>query len=973
MSTTQKWLETIDLVRFNPAEIQRVALDHLAKVTAGTVDIVDPTNPFVFILEASSINAAAAMVANEANTRKLYPSMALTDEELYLHMSDVDYIGRFASPSRTTITFLLLKDEVINRVVPTGVGNIRKLTIPRNTEIKVADIVFTMQYPIDIRIMAHGGLQVVYDTDQISPLQNLESNLVDWTIVNLQGQEFLKIDVPVSQIRIQSQIAKINLTKGLDTVYTFQEQFYFARAYYSSDGGWKEMLTTHTDQVFDPLKPTLALQVTEGKLRVTLPQVYMTTNLVRSEIRVDIYTTRGPLDMLLDNYAMNAFTVKWIDLDQSSNSGAALSAFSAPMTNFTTMSVYSDKTVGGGSNALTFEQLRERVIMNSLGSRSVPITNAQLTSRLADLGYDMVADVDNVTNRQFKATRSLPRPTDANVITGAGCTIQTLSATLETLAALPTAKDNGNRVTLTPDTVYRNAGGILEVVPEFVITNLLTQPVDVRARLINEGRYLYSPFHYVLDMNDNRFDSRAYYLDAPVVESKSFVDENDTTGVSVAVDRYRIERTELGYRLLVFLRSGPVWKSLPNNSVVCQLSYRPVNERDRAYMNGLLIGQTAAGERVYAFDLETNYDVDENDNIVLTSFSMYENLERRHPTPLVTDFDVVIAATGLTTPGITTSAIDQVINRNLVLEGTVGITRERVRIRLGDALKGLWSASRSVVSPEDYERYLADVPALYQSTVYARDPVSGALLITSDGNGGIDYVVLHAKNDPVLDQNGNPTYRFRAGDIMVDLDGRPIVKSSRKLMRQMDLFLLDGVYWFATEPTAVTYKASIPTTVVGWLNNDIAQSSNYLLEQTRLFFYPKSTLGQIRALVLENQEISIPAEQSFEVTYYMSGTQYRDAALRQSLSRMAIETINEVLQNRTVTMSEMTSKLRAKAGSDIISVDIRGLGGTSPLTTITLIDDSARLSIKKKATAEADGTVGVEDDVAIGFIQHTEI
>lgn len=972
MPTSQEWLKTIDRVRFNPADIQRVALENLTMVTNGTVDITDPTNPFVFLLEAAAVNAAAAMVANEANTRKLYPSMALDSEELYLHMSDVDYIGRFASPARTTISFLLQKDETISRVVPTGVGSIRKLTIPRNTEITVADVSFTMQYPIDIRIMAHGGFQVVYDTDQLSPLQNLESNLVDWTIVNIQGQEFLKIDVPVSQFKIQSEITKINLSTGLDKTFSFQDQFYYARAFYSSNGVWKEMLTTHTDQVFDPLKPTLALKVVDSQLRVTLPQVYLATGLLNSEIRVDIYTTRGPLDMLLDNYAMNAFTVRWVDLDLS-NTNAPLSIFSAPLTNFTTKSVYSTSTVNGGSNALTFEQLRERVIMNSLGSRSVPITNAQLTSRLSDLGYDLVADVDNVTNRQFKATRSLPRPTDASVITGAGCTIQTLSATMETLAGLPTAKDNGNRVTLLPDTVYRNVGGILEVVPQFVINGLLAQPVDIRARQINDSRYMYSPFHYVLDMNNNRFDSRAYYLDAPIVESKSFVEENDTTGISVAVDNYRLERNAQGYRLLVFLRSGPAWKALANSDVVCQLSYRPVNERDRAYQNGILIGQSVTGERVYAFDIETNYDIDERDNIVLTSFSMYQNLERKHPTPLVTDFDIVLGATGLTEPGITTSSIDQVINQALVQEGTIGITRERVRIRLGSSLKGLWSASRSVVSSEDYDRYLTDVPALYESTVYARDPVTGALLITSDGNGGIDYVVLHAKNDPVLDANDDPVYRFRAGDIKVDQDGRPIVLSTRKLMRQMDLFLLDGVYWFATESTAISYRATLPATVVGWLDNDIAQSTNYLLEQTELFFFPKSTLGQIRALVLENQEITLPAEQSFEVTYYMSGTQYRDSALRQSLSRMAIETINEVLQNRTVTMSEMTSKLRAKAGNDIISVDIRGLGGTTPLSTITLLDDSARLSIRKKATAEADGTVGVEDDVSVSFIQHTEI
>lgn len=966
MTDSKTWLANIDRIRYNPSAIQRLSLSSLEAAMGGNLDIVDPTNPFVFLMEASSINAAAAMIDNEANTRKQYPSMALTEDELYLHMSDIDYAGRFASPARTTFTILLGKEELYNRVVNTGVGNVRKLTIPRHTEFTIAGVKFTMQYPIDIRVMAHGGLQIVYDVDNLSPLQTLSTNIVDWTVVNIQGVEFIKLDIPVSQFEITPQYGQLNNATGFNKTFSYSNQFYYARVFAAqADGSWKEIRTTHTDQVFDPLVPTAVLKVTAGKLNVSIPQVYLTTQLVNTELRVDIYTTRGPLDMILGNYQMNNFTVRWVDLD-----GTASSKFVAPLSSYATMAIYSDSVVSGGANGLSFEKLRERVMLNAMGVPNLPITNVQLTSRLEDLGYQTVKDVDNITNRQFLATRVLPKPTDDSVVSGAGCTIQTLSASMVDLAAMDTVRDNGNRITILPKTLYQNINGLLQIVPTVAINALMANPLDVRARKINESRYLYSPFHYVLDMNDDRFDLRGYYLDAPSIEAKSFVEENDTVGIEVGTGSYKIERVDNGYKLTVVCRSSDAWKALSDEQALCQLSYIPTGEKDRAYLNGELVA-TLDGERMYQFDLETNYDIDAIDNIIVTNFSMYNDPERKHPTPLTTDFDIMYIAADIDLTGMATTTIDKEMGKELLPEIVIGISRERLKVRLGDALHRLWTASRSVVSSLDYQRYAADVPALWEETVFQRDPVTGALDLTVDGEGNVQYVILHNQGDPVLDENGDPVIKWHKGDPILDGSGEPLVISSRKMVRQCDLFLIDGVYWFATEAAAVAYRDSLPVTVVNWLRDDITTVSQFLLEQTNLFFYPKSTLGQVSVIVKEDQQSTVTAEQSFSVVYYLTGQAYRDTELRTSLSKMAIETINEVLQNQTVTTNEMVSKLTAKAGGDAIAVEISGLGGSNPQAAMTLEDNSARLSIKKVAVALADGTIGVADDVAVTFLQHT--
>lgn len=964
MTLTQEWLNAIANVRFNPAAMQRLTLSMLERVMGGNYDIANPTSPFVFSVESGVVNAAAAMIENEANTRKQYPSMALTQEELYLHMSDKDYAGRFAFPSRTKITLLFEYDELINRMVATGVGTNRKLVIPRHTRIEIADIAFTMQYPIEIRQMAHGGLQVVYDNRKLSPLETLTTNIADSAVVKISNRDFLRIDIPISQFKITSHTTPISLAAGLTIVYPFEDQFYYARVFYAlSDGTWKEMLTTHTDQVFDPKTPTTILKVVDNKLHVSLPQIYLTTGLVTTEMRIDVYTTKGVLEMVLDNYQANAFKVDWLDYEKDDNG-----RYTAPLTVFTTMAVFSDQVVTGGRNALTFEQLRDRVIVNPAGVPLIPITNVHLTTRLQDLGYDLVKNVDNITNRQFLATRTLPRPADNSVVSGAGCTIQTLSASMAELALLTTVKDNGNRITVLPSTLFQSLNGVLEVVPESNVQALLALPIDIRCRRVNAENYLFTPFHYVLDRNSDEFQMRSYYLDQPDIQAKSYVSENDTVGIAVATGDFAIERVASGYKITLVTKSSEAWKALPIDTVLCQLSYRPVGERDLASLIGTLEG-TVDDEYVFTFLLQTEFDLDANDNVVLTSFRMYDDAASEHATALTSDFDVIYAASEMSIVGLRKSDIDLALNITNLPSTTIGITRERLTVKLGDPMRKLWRSTRTVPSSLDYERYTANVPALYETDVFERD-ASGNIVMTLINND-VTYNILHNAGDPVLDGVGNPVFSHSIGDIKLDADLEPIIRSGRTLVHQLDMCLVDGVYWFATEDSAANYRNTIPTIIVGWVNGDIAQVSDYLLERTELFFYPKSTLGQIPAIVLEDQQTNIAAAQSFAVTYHMRGSAHRDVSLRKALEKMAVETINEALQKPTVSMSDIVSQLKDKTSGDAISLQVTGLGGDQAFTTVTLQDDSARLSVRKIAVPLADGSITVEDDVVVTFIKHT--
>ncbi|QVD49174.1 hypothetical protein LUCX_104 [Xanthomonas phage vB_XciM_LucasX] len=964
---TAVWLANARRMLANPELAIGQGLDVLEAVLDGTYDIVSPTNPFIHLYEAGAVNASALFLEMEAYNRRQYPSMAMTQDDLYLHMSNADYVDRFAQPASAQFMLYLGLDEIYQKAVDIESTGIAQMTIPKHSKIVVGDVAFTLQYAINIRIMPHGGLSVVFDNSQLSPLQTLTSNVVPSSQVLYNGTRFLKLELTLKQMDIVSQQISTNLSQLVSKTFTFPDNFYYARVYRSTSAGWVEMVTTHTDQVFDPNVPTAVLQVDRQTLTVSIPQIYQTLRMINSELRVDIYTTRGPMEMVLSDYSANQFVATWRDLDLP-NGNAYMSAFKS----LTTLAQFSDSTVSGGRAAMSLAELRERVITNSLGKPSVPITRVQVGATLANLGYDMVLDIDNVTNRQYIATRSLPAPSDQSTISGAGCTMMTLTNSMATLSGLSTVKDNGNRITLMPSTLYQNLNGLISVVPKVTVDNLKALPVDVRARRINENRYLYSPFHYVLDMTNDLFEHRPYYLEAPSIESKSFITENATTAMSVSVKSYQISRIEEGYLVTLVLQSGTTWKELNDDQVFVQLGYTPYGERNQAYQNGSLAGLTEAGERVYTFVIGTEYDVDGNDNLIVTTFQMFDDTVREYATALTTDFDVYFAANQLQIEGFERSTIDDDMGTNILPSDAIGLMHERLTIKLGEALPGMWAASRSVAGSQDYRRYLSDEAMVYSQNIYQRDPVTGAIEYTTDPDTGeISWVILHAKGDPVLNDQGEVVMQHYAGDVVLDADGNPVVESTRQMLRQIDLFLVDGAYWFSDDLPTVQYRDSIPATVVGWLGTDIASVQSSLLEKTSLFFYPKSTMGNINAKVMEDKTVSMEAAQTFSVTYYLSATAFRDAALRTALTTTAIEVIHEQLQNPVVTMSAIISALRNRVTGDTIGVNVSGLGGIENYEAVTLVDNSARLSIRKKAVAKADGTIGVQDDVSVAFIQHT--
>lgn len=977
MATIQELTDKFVILRANPTAMCRLALNALEDASNGTIQLVNATNPLMFLLESAASMASAGMLQDEAVVRKLYSSNAITEEELYLHMSDKDYLNRFASPARVNFTLLMSLDEIKARaVLLTDGSGVRKLTIPRHTEISIGGMAFTLQHPIDIRVLTTDGLSIHYDTSVVTPLYDLETNTVDWAYGSYAGIKFIRMTIPFYQMSILSQIAQLNNLTGLYKEYLFADKFYYCRAFTKNtlDTVWTEITTTHTEQVYDPAVATVALKVLNGKLGVKVPQIYFNNGLIKDSLRLDIYTTKGALDVDLSSYAAGSYSIRWNDYDSVNDS-----VYIAPLSVFSGLDVITETAVTGGSNGVTLNTLREQVITNGLNNPSLPITKDQLVSSLSAAGYKVVTNIDNVTDRQFIALRGLPRPSNKLTTSGAGVSIRLLQSSLVDLVQYSTVKNHGERVTILPSTLFKDVEGVITVVTDTERNSLLsytnTAP-DVLANSVNNAKYYYTPFYYVLDISNNLFDVRAYRLDTPAITERDFVAENTPLLVEASskLQTVILHPSGLGYQLLIEANTNETFKAFDVDQIFLQLSFVPPGTNVRNFITGTLVspldsqtGKPANGRYIYSFDLLTDFDVNNLNQLVLSDSHAAINLSTR--------FDLSYIIKNHLPVGATTSDIDAYVNAS-ILPGYsstatyIGATHEQVVIKFGNRLDKLWTRGRTVVSENKYAKYSANIPAVYTENVHERDSTGNIKLVWNPSTSDYTVNLLHSIGDPVLDSLGQPVYKHKAGDIMLDNNGNPILLGGLQgLVRQVDLFLLDGRYYFATDSSTLSYKQEIGNLVEDWCVNDLSFLSNRLLERSELFYYPKITSGLVEVIVNANETAKINSDQTFRVVYYVNASVYNNDILRESIVSKTAAVIDDALKATTITVSDITGNLRSGLGDDVISVELYGLAD-GKYNTFTLKGDRVQPTIGKRLVVLSNQTLAVQDAIAVEFIKH---
>lgn len=967
MSAINDLLSNLNTARYSPDAMQQAVYATLGD----GLTVVDPNNPVSFLLEGAVMLTLSSIEHQEEMLRKAYPYMAIKSEELYNHMSDNDFIDRFSQPAKATFRLLIEVNEILNKAVPKNSMGIRKLGIPKDTEITVNGYTFTMQYGIIINVTADKNIRITYDNSIKSPIRELESNSPEWKYskLNYGGKVFELVDIEIPMYQYQITSHNDNITTGITwkETFAFNDQFFYARVWVKANNSWFELPTTHSYEVIDPKKPTALLKVIDNKLEVYIPENYTNTGMISGDVRVDIYTTSGGMDMPLSAMKSEAFKLQIRDIGNS-----MLGDWYNPVKSLSNVIITSTDYVKGGRDALSFEELRDRVINNSVGSRILPISDKQLQDNLSDNGYRVNKSVDFVTKRIYHVSSDMPDSTIPNLSTPIGSICAPIIVDSAAISGLPSIKNNDLRLTITPDTLFKESDG------EIILDN--TRSLSALKALNNTdvieeanlSSYFFTPFHYILDMNSDITDLRAYYLSAPKIASKSFIDANDTTTLVVNSIVRSFEMTDAGYRLLITTRSGDGYKELTNDQCHCHISFTPRGYTDQyAYLEGNLIGKDADGERIFEFLIDSNLDIDKNHELILNSFRLFSKDPTNIPIALKSDINIIHSVSDYLSPTFKASTIDDISR----LTDSRALTHEVLTIEFGKHLPYLWTNGKTIPGSIDYERYEADVYATYSDDIKELDE-NGRVKYTIDETGEKPVIVfnyLHHKGDIKLDENGSPILLHAEGDIVRDANHQPIIKNTRKLLRRLELFLLDARHDIANTDIAKTYLDNSISSIISSIITDVPSLTDGLLEKTELYYYPETTMSNIKVMLSDGVVAQIPSDLKFVFKYYLTPAARRNEAFLNQISTSTRQVIAETLRGTTITRTDILRNLRELFGDEIIGVDMDGLGEESEEDILTIVDDTERLTLRKKLIANPDGTIGIVDDVTIGYSKRTNI
>lgn len=965
----QKMSKDLLLFAHNPAAMQSISLNRLAD---GDLILRDPTDPVAFLAEMAVMIGHTTIEGVREQLPKCFPSMAQTPEDLYRHISDKDLIDVFALPSAAEMLFYIDVDSLMQKAMPLVTQGIRRIIFPRDTVFKVAGYDFAIQYPIEIRIlpyatMTNHAFQVLWLTEIQSPISPVTTNALEWSITNAPGHsgDVLLFKVPVKQYSVSTRSDTVTPASEMVMYHSFNDDYFMARVWMRKEDSktWVELATTLSQRTYDVNNPTAVLQVLNGRVRMTIPAIYINKGLVSGEIRLDVYSTIGKLELDLGSFTTQDYSFGLRDLNKEIDE-----AYVNPIKSLAVKELIGVGKTSGGRAALPFEKLRENVIANAVGTRRRPITPSQLSAATDAYGLEMSRPIDYVTDRLLHLSRTMPDSTLKSVNSPLGTVSAPMFFTWDQLAALPTARVNGNRITVLPETIYSFDGVNVVFDPQITETLKLMQPVDV-VKLGNAKQFLFTPFYYVMDINNASIDVRVYHLDQPAIDSKRFITTNVTSGLSVVTADYQFHKSGENYVLRVLTKSDKTYQSLLDEQVFAQIQFTPRTAGGNAVtIFGELKGKKD-GERVFEFLFESNLDIDRNDELVLTNTYNRGGTQVDTPTSLLNDFNIIYGCQQYYPGSFEPGELDKMIMG--VGRDAIGVTHEVFGLRFGWALEWYWRSSRPMTDSINYKYYQEDVLEVY--TVDKIKYEDGIPVYTVDPNADpmVQFVYEHRKGDPVIDpETGKQRILHEKGSQVYE-DNKPVIDKPRSIKFMLEMIGYDARYRMANGAGVQEYLADVFSEVVKTVTVELPLLGKDYLERTKGFFRPTNTMGNITVRREDGTAAPVPAEQRFTVFYYMSAANRENSELLKSIRTTTSQIISRWLTaNRTISTTDICRELKSALAGTVLGVEMELMGPERDMRIYTVLDEAAHAMLGKKLDIDPDGSVVIKDDITLSFNRH---
>lgn len=943
-----------DVLRYkmSPSGIIKVSLDRLEDIYQGRIDVTEPSNPFTYLLETSAINTASAVAAYYDLHKKLYPRLANTYDELYRHMSDYDYLGIFSEPSIAPVSFTISYASFIKNAYYDSLRNSYTLTIPRYTRLEVGGAVYTLLYPIIIRDNANRLLDVRYDVSVQNPVYRIREGFIHHRIIRKNNEEkYIQFTAYIPEVSVEYFDVAVEKSRSFRGEFSLENRkYYFTQAYMLNNDIRTDLIVTHTESVYDIHTPTVALKLDpdNNKLKYHIPATYILDNTVSGRVRFLVYTTLGKVDIDYREYNIDDFGLTYRAMDEVqdvTSSGFFL----------TDKIVFIADRVTGGKDALSFDEIKEAVIDNSIGDRKIPITDKQLEFLFTQKNFSNIKAVDHITNRLYELEASLPAPRTRYPITRINMDINTFVVKIEELVRRSIViKHNDTTYSLPLGTIIdlgRDQGAdFLDPSEVRALTNLSGQSL---AYHLNNSMYAATMYHYVIRLVSDTIKLYCYHLTEPKINALTFRNYNPTTYNTANSQGLNIAYTTQGYTIDLTYS----YKSLNNitSTVTPILMYK--EENGNAFF---LLPETifSLGDNMIArFYLRTAYDLyKDEDNVSVIRF---EGFTDRYNNTIAIDIGIedklsIVYLTDYLGPDYRPIDTDEYLKGSSIGYRRYVVTEEEMDLRFGielDMIKRNIRLTNGDLLPRTYDQ---DVYLTYDNYI-----------VDDDGN------VLHRPGEVVkeiIDGEERPVILHKQGDPIVDYCENSVIDLT-SLETYIDLSVMDYKSYISDEPRVVAYRKELINYIVTTCNTNAQKVYDELLENTYCYFtYPKS-IGYVRVRDENGMIYNIRSDQVFTINVYTDSRIALDEYSKDNIKHDIIKTLDTYLsyENRDIiSKTEITDILYDVLKDSVVSISFKKF--TELDKDILIVEDHTNgLSIRKSLVVNEAGLLTTAEDVAINF------
>lgn len=945
----EKELSNLELYKYHPNGILNISLNRLIDMLDGKIDIVDPSNPFTYLLETSCLNTAFAIQEYTLLTRKLYPRLANNYNDLFIHMSDFDYLGIFAEPAHGNVIFNILLNDFETRAKYDSVQNEYVLKLPRHLKVTVDKYIFTLPSAIIIRKTENGIFDVKFENQNFNNIFPVETNYIDFYLYKVNSEEtYITFKVKLPEIDIEAVEIPLEKSKLFKNTLTYNpgRDFYFFRAFYKKDNEWKEMLVTHTEEIYDIYNPTCIVKVntTEHTIDYFIPSIYINSNQIETKVKFLIYTTNGPIDVNFNNYTISSFNNEYNPVFPEEE----LDDTTEPLQLITKVIYLVDKVVGG-KNSLDFNSLKNAVIDNSIGDRKLPITNKQLEFFIEQNNFKLIKDVDTVTNRIFLLSTQLPSALTRYPVTRLNFDIIEYKTTINKL------KLNGNNiidvnlyVTIIPEnTIFVLEENELKILSGIEQTNLQSLSDINLVNELNSKKYLATFYHYILTSYNDKVELRAYDLNNTEISNINFKEFNSTTRVSINTSNIVIAKTPNGYTINVLANLKKYVNSISETNIKPYLVYTDING-SKYYIQGNLF-TNINNNPVYKFLLDTNYFIDNSNKIYISNFKDTNNNLTTIGIDLESKLEIIYVS-NIIPPNFIPSSIDSYIYGSYIAVNSCVVTLEEVKIKFADYLEYLDTRTHTSVGDQPYETYDEDIPLKYTSNVY-------------DSNNNI----IHYVNEIVLDKNNNPIIQHHKGDIKYDENNNPIPIPIQDYNVYMNLLFIDYRAIVANTEDIINYRKYLRNFLTEKIVENAKNVQEVLLENTIAYVtLPKSIENVI--IKANNKIASVYGLQNLQIDLYVKENIYNDTSIRDNIEYAIIKQVDEYFFNRKIiSKSELHELLFTNLKEYVENITIRNFTNLDA-DYIEIINNNSYIGLNKKLVLE-NNKYNLKEDITIKFLK----